>query len=119
MTMKNKTDGVVERFALAPHGNGTGIYLLIVGDDNVYYFDCVRKAYYQEDVLFKNDNDHLVTLTRPGDHVWFDSEATIGVPFSFRNWTLEHRLFGKTKDIFDAEGLLEIKPVVLNQIHDL
>jgi len=46
-------------------------------------------------------------LTSPGDHVSFEVDKLYGriVAKSFRNWTLEQRLFGIEKDI--SQGLTQ------------
>lgn len=95
-------EGIVERFATGPGGFGRiGMHLLLAGSNMIYAALELSEVYGDAGVRLPDSRSLLVTLTSPGDHVSFEVDKLYGriVAKSFRNWTLEHRLFGIEKDI--------------------
>lgn len=95
-------EGIVERFAAGPGGFGRlGMYLLLTGSNVIYVALELSQVYGEVQGRPPASGTQLATLTNPGDHVSFEVDKLYGriVAKSFRNWTLEQRLFGIEKDI--------------------
>lgn len=101
--VRMKIDGVIDRISLTAIGHRLGLTLLLVGRKEIFGFAYADDAC---DPSIPRGVD-MMLLTQPGDHVWSyvgERQSTqIGVPGSFRNWTLEHRQFGKTSVIGDEQ----------------
>lgn len=82
-------------------------------------FPGVRNAY-TPDPSYPNHagSSTLVELTAPGDHISFEVDresefsATVA-PRTLRNWTLEHRIGGCSRDVTPDRGQLPGAPVQL------
>lgn len=100
--------GVVERSATGPGGFGRfGMHLLLEGSNVIYAALELGEVYGDVYGRPAASGTHLATLTSPGDHVSFEVDKIYNriVAKSFRNWTLEQRMFGIEKDI--SQGLTE------------
>lgn len=101
-------EGIVERSATGPGSFGRlGMHLLLTGSNVIYAALELSEVYGDVHGHPLASGSLLATLISPGDHVSFEVDKLYGriVPKSFRNWTLEHRLFGIEKDI--SQGLPE------------
>jgi hypothetical protein len=111
--MKNNVEGIVERYAPSLLGHGDhGFYLLLTGGKNLFYFAGSRTAYAALHDRSSEANAIFAELIAVGDHISFDVDGdpkklafTAKVEKgSLRNWTLEGRLFGTTKDITPTQA---------------
>lgn len=105
-------EGIVERSVTGSGGFGKiGMHLLLAGSNVIYAALELNEVYGDVHGRPPASGSQLAALTSPGDHVSFEVDKLYGriVAKSFRNWTLEQRLFGIEKDI--SQGLPEPRAI--------
>lgn len=95
--MLRQIDGIIERCGHARSAHEEGFYFLLEGCTEIHSLHIEGYARLVKD---RYSRASFLALTQPGDHVSFETDGPGAVRQSFRNWTLEKRLFGSVeKDV--------------------